>query len=315
MDPYKILEVEKTASKKDIKTSYKKLALKYHPDKSNSDNKEFNERKFKEVANAYRILSDDNERKKYDFQQSFNPDDILKRFNINLFNNTKFTNRHIPEKIIKIKLTLDEIYNGCVKNVSFDRKLFCIDCCGNGYTEKINCNTCNGQGKIINITQKGMFFSQSYNDCMKCNKKGYEIIKECMGCGGSGNFEEKVEKKFSFPQGINNGDKLILKNLGDQVEKELFQNVIIVVQEIPHKIFKRKGNNLSIMVDVDFIDTIRYKDFEIIGLNDDVIIFNTDEIIDPRKIYTISGKGINNGDILINFNVKYCKKEELKKIV
>lgn len=316
-DLYGILGVGKNATQDEIKKRYRKLAMELHPDKcKDEETKKKNEEKFQEITQAYSTLSDTEKRRQHDMGDSFNlnAENIFKNFGFGNFFNQKpnFQNVHVPEKIIKIKLTLEEIFEGCVKHINIDRNLFCKGCEGSGYLEKHDCAPCRGQGKIQQLSKNGNFMSVHSVNCVNCNGNGFTIIKGCGDCKGNKFYEHIDTVKISFPVGVKHHDKLTLKARGNQVGKEIFQNVIILVEEIQHNAYKRQGNNLIRTFDISFVDSIIMKEHKFLHINGDEIIFTPIDIIDPRKKYIIGGKGIINSDLYIKFNINYPTKEEFK---
>ena len=309
---YDIIGVKKDATQKEIKHVYRKLALELHPDKSIPENKETNEKKFKDVSNAYAILSDPEKRKQYDRESMMNnisAEDIFKKFGFgNFFNTPNFTfkqNVHVPEKIIKVDMTLEEMWTGCVKEIHIDKKIFCDSCKGDGCKEKKNCDTCKGTGQIKNVIKNGFNVTIQQIDCQKCQKRGYEIVKGCDTCNNS-KFKSTTDKiKLSFKPGVNINDKILLQNRGDQITKDNFQNVIILVNQLPHILFTRNGNNLYIKYEMDFNETLFGTTKNIYHINGEQVTFTTDEVINPNKIYKMEGLGFNGGDLEIKFNVEY----------
>lgn len=313
-DLYGILGLDKSATQDEIKKKYRKLALELHPDKSTPENKKENEEKFQKVSNAYSILSDPQKRNEYDNPlPSFDPGNLFKNFSFNLFNNKSGNynqNIHVPEKIIKIGLTLEEIMTGCVKNINIDRNIFCTHCQGDGYLEKIDCSTCKGSGKIQQLQRNGNFMNVRTMKCSACNGVGFSITKNCGECSGKKFYKHIDNVKLSFKQGIKKDDKITLKSRGNQVTKDHFQNVIILVDEIPHPAYKRNGNDLLRTFDISFVESIIMKEHKFLHINGEELVFTPQEIIDPRRKYFLDGKGICGGKLFIRFNIKYPTKEE-----
>ena len=241
-------------------------------------------------------------------------EDIFKRFGFgNFFNVPNFTfkqNVHVPEKIIKVDMTLEEMWTGCVKEITIDKKIFCDGCKGDGCKEKRNCDTCKGTGQIKNVNRNGFNVTIQQMDCQKCQKRGYEIVKGCDICNNS-KYKSITDKiKLSFKPGVNMNDKILLQNRGDQITRDNFQNVIILVNQLPHFIFTRNGNNLLLSYQMDFTETLFGTTKNIYHINGEQITFTTDEIINPNKIYKMEGLGFNGGDLNIKFTVNYDTNKE-----
>ena len=201
-DYYKILGVDKKATKDEIKKKYRKLSLQYHPDR-NPGNKEAEE-KFKEVAEAYHVLSDDKMRQQYDMfgtvdgnfdNAGFNPFDIFntfeKHFHDDFFGfdeNTK-TSYKGDDKALRIGVTLEEVYNNSTKVISYSINKACPDCDGSGSKtkEKSTCPHCNGTGRIVQSYRQNQFsVFQQITTCPHCHGTGTIISNPCTKCHGTG---------------------------------------------------------------------------------------------------------------------------------
>ncbi|MDH3003733.1 MAG: DnaJ domain-containing protein [Candidatus Shikimatogenerans sp. JK-2022] len=269
-DYYEILGVSKTSTLNDIKKAYRKLAIKYHPDKN--PNNKIAEEKFKELAEAYSVLSDTNKRKEYDqlgkdnynnnyyysnSNNSMNIEDIFTNFgdifndeygsftefNINTNNiNNKKTNKKFKgtNLRIKIKLTLEEIYKGVVKNIKVKRLKV-----ANGIKFKI-CPNCKGKGVITNITNTFLGKMKTTIECNFCKGLG-KIIKNLPK---NSNYQGLIETidylKIKIPYGMVEGMQLKIYGKGNEAPFGIGKkgDLIVLIKEIKNKYFKRKGNNI-----------------------------------------------------------------------
>lgn len=351
-DYYNILGVDKNATKEEIKAKYRKLAMKYHPDK-NPDNKEAEE-KFKEVSVAYDTLSDDEKRKQYDTfgttGNNFNGggftdiNDIFSRFSdifggfggaydpFNGFYGSKQASRRGRDLRISVKLTLEEIDNGVEKKVKLKKKIKCNHCDGSGSKDGHNetCDICNGVGYTVKRKQ-GFFGSmtQIQMECAKCNGTGSVVKNRCEYCNGNGYVEGEEIVTMNIPAGVSNGMQLVMKGGGDAGFRgsptgELIINII----EIPHNIFKRDGFNLVIEKDINIVDAIIGTESIIPTLHGNEIKINIKNGTQDGDYLRVKDKGILNvntkmrGDLYIKINVRIPKNttpeermllEELKK--
>lgn len=273
IDYYEILEVSRDSSGAEIKKSYRKLALKYHPDR-NPDNKEA-EDQFKLVNEAYQVLSDDEKRSIYDRYgksglegrgmggfESASMDDIMDIFN-SMFgggfgggfrkrndSNQKYT----LDFEIELHLEFHEAIFGCTKEIDIGYKIPCDSCKGSGAKGGAmeTCSTCKGQGQVI-MRQGFMTFSQT---CPHCHGKGQIIKEKCEKCKGQG-FEMKEEQvTIEIPAGIDSGNRLRVKGHGNQAKDKQRGDLYItfVVEEDEH--FIRKGNDVYIEVPVFFTQAV-----------------------------------------------------------
>lgn len=309
-DYYKLLGVSKDASVDEIKKAYRKLAIKYHPDK-NQGNKEA-ENMFKEITEAYSVLSDENKRKEYDNPTSnftsttfgdVNMDDILREFGFNggfgfnpfggfrdFSNNSTENSRNYRGSSLKIaiKLTLKEVLNGCHKKIRYKCLVPCEDCNGTGSIGPIQferCSTCGGTGQIFR--QEGNM--QIFTTCPKCGGLGKVIKNPCKKCGGSGLVEGYKEVEFDVPKGIGDGEQLIIHGEGNSSERNLGKNgdlIIVFAVESTDGIYYRGDNqNLLFEIKLSVIDAI-------IGCEKEF------ETIDGKKIIGKIKTGIKDGDKL-----------------
>lgn len=244
-DPYEILGVPKDASQEDIKKAYRNLAVKFHPDK-NQGNKEAEE-KFKDINNAYEILSDEQKRREYDNRGAFTG------FNRNPFNNNPFDFESIFENLMgnfnkrekqqealdiraSMAINLEEAMIGVDKKISYVRRILCPSCGGKKTTSNsktITCPECHGKG--MKMAGYGpMRFSTT---CERCQGQGSYIENPCPACQGSGYEKENIEMSVHVPRGIQNGNYLKLQKQGHQGQNG-FGTLFIQVGFREHPVFK-----------------------------------------------------------------------------
>jgi molecular chaperone DnaJ len=273
-DYYKILGVEKDATKEEIKKAYKKLAKKYHPDISKEKDAE---QKFKEINEAAAVLGDDKKRQQYDqfgsadgfqgfggFDSSafrgagFNFDDIFEMFSQGFGFGGGRGRRAIRGSDLRydVEITLEEAAKGFEKQIVVTKLAECSHCSGSGAEnpeDMETCEDCGGRG-ITTVTRRtpfGMF--QSTTTCKKCAGEGKVAKELCSMCDGEGRVEKNVKLKIEIPAGVENGNRLRVAGEGEAGEKggrpgDLY--VFIHVKE--HKIFERKGSDLYVSVPISF---------------------------------------------------------------
>ena len=282
-DLYEIIGVDKSASNNDIKKSYRKIAMKYHPDKNPNDTEA--EKNFKEAAEAYSILSDDNKRQKYDqfghagvgmgeaassgFHGGMSMDDIFSNFgdifggNTDPFGGIFGGGRQSNVKKardLKVNLPLDykDIANGTDKTIKIKRHETCEICKGNGAqagTMPTSCRQCSGSGQIRQMSQS--FFGQSVTvrECPVCNGSGEMIEHPCKGCGGNGIERKSVEIKVKVPAGVAEGNYMTLNGQGNKGPKGYQSgDLIIFFEENEHPIFSRNGEDVITEAKLSFYD-------------------------------------------------------------
>ena len=294
-DYYKILEVEKSANEEEIKKSYRRLAHKYHPDKAGGD-----EKKFKEINEAYQVLSDKNKRSQYDqfgrvfegagdsgqggpfggfdFSQGFGFDpsdmenlsgfnDIFDMFFEGLGVKKRKTYHRGADLEMEKEITLEEAFHGVAVKTGVDTFEGCGKCGGLGHFAKegfIKCAICGGRGEIRELRQT--FFGQfsQVRACKKCNGQGEIPNKICGGCGGSGRVRVKKEVQIDIARGINDGQLIKIPGLGQAGERGAGVGDLYVRIKIkPHHIFKRAGNDFLIKKDLDILKVIAGEKIEI----------------------------------------------------
>ncbi len=332
-DYYEILGISKNASEEDIKKAYRKLAVKYHPDK-NPGNKEAEE-KFKEINEAYEVLSDKEKRARYDrfghagvgssasSDQYYggagvNMDDIFSHFE-DIFgggfgfgsSNRGARTRRGGDVRIQVKLTLEEIATGVTKKIKIKKQVSCNSCHGTGAKNgKLStCPTCKGSGVITKVQQTILGAMQTRSTCPTCGGTGNTYSEKCYQCNGIGTVWGEEIVSFNIPAGVEDGMELSLRGKGHAAPQGgVPGDLIIQIQEVPHQYFKREGNNLIYHLFLSFPDAALGTHIEIPTLEGKARI----EIkpgIQSGKLLRLKGKGLpsingyGKGDIIIDVNV------------
>lgn len=283
-DYYKILGVSKDASEDEIKKSYRKIAIKYHPDKNPGDKEA--EEKFKEAAEAYAVLSDPEKRKEYDNPSShfdfhggpdfggMDIDEILRQFGgggfgdfgFDPFGHTRQHQRVVKGSDIRVtfKLTLEEMYNGITKKIRYKRFEKCPDCSGSGLTEqsrKRTCKSCGGTGMVYS----GNTFMKVGSTCPTCGGQGFVIENPCSKCKGHGVIQNTFETEVAIGKGVMEGMSVVFKGLGNAAPHGEGTNgdlIVSIVQE-PSDKYERNGNDLYCEIEVPILDALTGCDIEV----------------------------------------------------
>ena len=336
-DYYEILGVSKNATPEELKKAYRKLALKYHPDRNPGDKEA--EEKFKELAQAYDVLSDEQKRAKYDrfghaafegasgaggFQGGgFTMEDIFSRFG-DLFgggfggfagfggSSGGRPQYRGADLRIKVKLSLKEIANGVEKKIKLKKDIPCSACHGEGTTEKDGkraCPTCNGSGVVTNVSDTIFGRMQTQSTCPKCNGTGEVITKPCAKCNGRGIERGEETLSIRIPAGVEEGMQLSMSNKGNAAPHG-GQNgdLLILVEEERDPNFIRNGNDLIYNLLISIPTAIRGGSVDIPTI-DGKARMKIEPGTQPGKILRMRGKGLptlqgmGTGDLLVNVNV------------
>src|SRR6185369_1418885 len=327
-DYYEILGVSKSATADEIKKAYRKTAIQFHPDK-NPGNKEAEE-KFKEAAEAYEVLSDENKRTQYDrfghskpgsggFQgHDMNMEDIFSQFG-DIFGGGGFDSffgggggrsrqRKGSNLRIKLKLTLEEISHGVEKKIKVNRLIH-----AEGVTFK-NCTTCNGQGQVRKVVNTMLGQMVSTNTCPTCNGAGQMIDKRPSGVDSSGLVSKEDTITVKIPAGVAEGMQLSMSGKGNEAPGGgVAGDLLILIEEVEDKDLKRDGNNVVYDLHISFIDAALGTSVEVPSLGGKVRL-KIEPGTQSGKILRLRGKGVKDingyghGDQLIYVNVWTPKK-------
>lgn len=337
-DYYEVLGVAKTASEDEIKSAYRKLAKKYHPD-LNPGNAEA-EAKFKEVNEAYGVLSDADKRAKYDQYGTADPqagfggggfsggfggfgsggfsggfEDIFE----NIFGGFTGSRRsnNAPEQgrdlRVDMELTFEEAAFGAKKEINLTREESCDECGGSGAAKGTTaevCQACHGSGQV-RTTQNTVFGSfSSTQQCTACHGIGRIIRTPCKKCGGKGRIRRARRISINVPAGIDNGQAITLRGEGEQGKRGGAAGDLYVYFSVkPHKLFKRRGNDIYLEVAVSFANAALGAEITVPTLEDN-IKYKIPEGTQPGTVFRIRGKGIkrlggnDRGDMYITVGVE-----------
>ena len=315
-DYYKILGVNKNVSDEDLKRSYKKLALKYHPDR-NPNNKEA-ETKFKEINEAYSVLSDKEKRQRYDTYgtvddiggMDMNADDIFAQF-MKMHRGFGFGFDDEPQervfkgrdKILKVNVTLKEVYNNATKDITYSVNRKCNFCNGSGSkTGKIeDCPHCNGTGQIHDRQQFGHMITDNITTCPYCNGIGKVVKDKCPHCNGTGVVETKDTLKINVPNIYEViQQSYVHKGGGHACENGLGVNgdlrfTFNLVNDEEYEIDTNNVLNIVKKVKVPLIDCLLGCSLSVSHLDGKTYNITISECTPNGKTYRLQGKGFKVG--------------------
>ncbi len=320
-DYYEILGVPRNATKEEIDAAFAKLAMKWHPDRVPHEMKEEAERKFKEISEAYAILSDPQKREMYDrgidpesgaydtgfdFSQ-MNLEEIFQRFFGEDIFETFFGGRREgfenPDIHVEVELNLEEVIKGTEKTISYTRKIRCDGCKGEGIVDARTCHTCMGTGRVrrANRTFIGFFYVDTV--CETCRGKGV-VGKACHRCGGKGFVWEKVNRSFKIPAGVLDGQKVIYKNWGHFNVGRL----VIHIKEKPHPKFERRGKDIVYKMEIEPPLAVLGGEGEFEHITGEKIRVKIPQGVQNGEVFArFRGKGIEGGDLLVYVVIKVPK--------
>jgi molecular chaperone DnaJ len=330
-DFYEILDINKSASKAEIKKAYRKMAIKYHPDKNPGDTTA--EEKFKLAAEAYEVLSDDNKKARYDQYGhaafdgpqggggfgggGMNMDDIFSQFG-DIFGGGGFGGgfggfggggqRQARVKgsnmRIRVKLTLEEIAKGVEKKVKVRRKVQ-----AEGVKYK-TCTTCNGSGQQMRVTNTILGRMQTATTCGTCSGAGEIISSKPNGADAQGLIVKEETVPINIPAGVTEGVQLKVGGKGNDApgKNSIAGDLLVLIEEIPHETLKREGTNIHYDLYINFSEAVLGASKEVDTVTGKVKI-KIEEGTQSGKILRLKGKGLpsieryGTGDFLIHINV------------
>ncbi len=347
-DYYEILEVQKNASADEIKKAYRKMAIKYHPDKNPGD--KASEEKFKEAAEAYEVLSTSDKKQRYDQYGhagmggnggggrggyggggfgGMNMDDIFSQFG-DVFGGHfgggggrggKRVNRGSNLRV-KVKMTLEEIANGVEKKIKVNKYVACKPCNGSGAKNGSafnTCSTCKGSGQITRVTNTILGAMQTTSTCPTCSGEGQSITDKCTSCHGDGIVREDEVVSINIPAGVAEGMQLSVGGRGNMGARGgVAGDLIVVIEEVEHELLKRDGVNLFYDHFISFVDATIGTQIEIPTIDGKAKI-KVEPGTQSGKVLRLKAKGLpeinsyGRGDILVNINVwtpQHLTKEE-----
>ncbi len=345
-DYYEVLEVDRNANEADIKKAYRKLAIKYHPDKNPNDHTA--EDKFKEAAEAYEVLSNPDKKAKYDryghaglggasggggYGGGMSMDDIFSNFG-DIFGGafggafgggSSSRGRRVNKGSnlrVKVKLNLQEIGTGVEKKIKVSKYVSCKHCSGTGAENGgsyASCSTCHGSGHVTRVTNTFLGQMQTTSTCPTCGGEGRIITKKCNHCQGNGVVRDEEVISINIPAGVAEGMQLSLSGKGNAGARGgIPGDLIVLIEEEKHPELERDGNNLIHNLFISVSEAALGAQVEVPTV-DGKARLKIAPGTQPGKVLRLKGKGLpavnsyGSGDLLVNVNVwipKELNKEE-----
>ena len=341
-DYYEILGVSRNATKEEIKRAYRRLALKYHPDRNKSPEAE---EKFKEISEAYAVLSDDEKRRQYDLyghagiDEKYSKEDLFRGvdfgeifrdlgFDIGFrdfedifehFFGHKFDygKRRGADIRYDVEISLEDAYYGRTIEVNVPRAEKCDRCNGSGAepgTGLRRCPYCDGTGHIDRTQRTAFGILRQITTCTKCNGSGRVIERPCSLCGGRGVVQRTRTIEVKIPKGVEDGTRLRLHGQGEAIENGEPGDLYIVVHIKPHPKFRREGDDLYTVKKVSFPDVALGTTVKVKTIDGDYAHLRIPPGTQNGSVFRIKGKGMPRlrgygyGDLFVKVEVEVPKK-------
>lgn len=338
-DYYKILGVNKGASKEEIKKAYRELAHKYHPDKEGGD-----EERFKRINEAYQVLSNDSKRQQYDqfghafgsgfsgapggnWQWDFDLGGMDDLGDLNEIFNSFFEGLGVRQKRrtynrgadleFTVDISLEEAQKGKVVDLDYDTLKVCTTCDGRGHSDKTkmkDCEYCNGRGEVQEA--RNTFFGnfERITTCSVCKGAGKVPERYCSVCKGDGRVKANREVSVEIRPGVSNGQIIRIKGMGEAGELNSGSGDLYVKIDVePHPVFERRGNDLYRKKEIKITDALLGKKIDVGTLDGRKVQMEIPKGFNLSDILKIKGEGmIHSGDMYVKLEVVTPKKLNAK---
>lgn len=324
-DYYEVLGVSKDATDEEIKRSFRKLAKQYHPDVNKEPGAE---EKFKEIGEAYAILSDKQKRAQYDqfghaaFEQGgpsgfnaqdINLDDILSSIfgsgfgggfsGFSGFGNSENSRRKGEDLLVRVKLSFEEAISGCKKDIDVDITENCEHCNGHGGFDEVTCPTCNGRGVVVSEQRTIFGVMQTQKTCPECRGKRKSYKRICNHCHGDGVVVKNKTLTVTIPEGVDSGYRLRMSGKGGAgINGGPNGDIYIEIIVEDHKFFERHDDDIYLEVPITITEAVLGCKKEIPTINGNVVL----DIKPGTQNYTklkLKGKGVKSPNSIVKGNM------------
>jgi molecular chaperone DnaJ len=341
-DYYEVLGVGRDASDEDIKKAFRKLAKQHHPDMNDGDKS--SEIKFKEVNEAYEVLSDPEKKARYDqfghagmqggagfggfgdFTGGFGDiGDIFDMFTGGMFGGSRGARRTGPQQGANLRydlaISFEEAAFGAEKEITFTREGLCDTCGGSGArpgTSRKTCPTCGGRGQVTSSVRTPLGMMSSTRPCTDCGGEGSRVESPCLDCGGRGHVRKRRTLKIRIPAGIDSDQRIPIRGEGEPGARggpagDLYVHVTVRA----HKLYRREGYNLSYEMPISFAQAALGDKMDVPTLEGPVTL-NIPEGTQPDSTFRLEGRGIQRlqgrgkGDLFITVRLEVPQKLDAK---
>jgi len=308
-DYYNVLGVDRNADQATIKKKYRSLCKEKHPDVGGS------EEEFKEIVEAYEVLSDSEKKSNYDrFGHSKPNQDYYK----DMYNHFGFNKRQPMNKMgsnlrLNINLTLEEIFEGGNKKIRYSRVAPCMSCNSAGGSEPITCNTCGGNGILSQKTRTPFGIMENIITCHECQGDGVTYKNKCTPCDGHGTISKNEELEIKIPAGVQDGMNMVFQGMGQAVKNGTSGSLVVNFNEIPHKKYIRHNNDLKFKLTLPYHTLVLGGDVNIETIDGGEIKIKIPELNNVGDTLRVNGKGMkimnseSRGDLLVNLDIEMPK--------
>ena len=332
-DYYEVLGLKKGASDDEIKKAFRKMAMKYHPDKNPGDKNA--EEHFKEVNEAYGVLGDPDKKSKYDRfgHAGVDPnagfggggmggfEDIFDMFGGMFGGGGRQQKRNGPSKgrdlQQNVTISFEDAAFGCKKDIKINKYVSCPRCKGSGAepgTSKTTCPKCNGTGEVHTQQKTPFGVFQSVNTCDRCGGTGQIIEKPCSECGGTGKVRKSITISVNIPAGVDNDSIVTLRGQGEPGDNGgTAGDLYVVISVTPHKLFRRRGQDLQLEIPISFNQAALGDEITVPTLEGKVS-YKIPPGTQPGTVFRLKGKGVagirsaKKGDLYVKVNLEVPKK-------
>lgn len=348
-DYYKRLGVERNATKEEIKKAYKKLAMKYHPDRAPEEKKKEYEEKFKEISEAASVLGDDKKRQQFDqFGSSsfsggsgaggagfegYDFSDIMSQFRSGSFGNFDDLFEQVfsgggrsdhshrgADLLYPLTITLEEAFQGAKKMIDLNKLEYCSACKGKGALHFASCDHCHGSGYVKRTQRTPFGIFQQTGPCSSCRGRGEMATDSCKDCEGEGVVRKRKKLEVTIPAGIEAGMRLRISQEGEVGSGGAAAgDLYIQVQIAAHQVFVREGADVHLQLPISFTQAVLGDEIEIPTLDGKAIL-----TIPPgtasETVLRMRGKGMpevrghERGDQLVTVNIEVPRKLSMKQM-